>query len=85
MNDPTVILHSSIDTSDPLDSKELKELNNKEGLSIVENYEAVMGYIIHSYIEYLISLRNMCETYSTMDKVKLNNNIWDIYKRYRKE
>lgn len=79
---PSVIVYKQLKTDDVLGLKDIQSING--GMVVLEKYETILGWMIHTHIEYLISIRNLCTTYNTMDDVKKNNNLWDIYKRYRR-
>jgi hypothetical protein len=40
--------------------------------------------MVHKYIEHMVTIRKLCTTYSTMELVKANGNVWDIYKNHRR-
>lgn len=82
MDTPQVYLHNSIETDDVLKYEGIQK--TEDGMTTTENYENIMGYIIHTYMEHLISLRHLCTTYPTMDAINDNSNLWDIYIKYRR-
>ena len=81
MDTPLVIVHSKVDSDNVLGSDDLK--STQEGIVVTEEYENIMGYMIHKYIEHMVTLRKLCTSYDSMEKVKDNSNVWDIYKRHR--
>ena len=81
MDTPVVLVYSKVESDDVLGSDELK--STKDGIIVREEYETIMGYMVHKYIEHMITLRKLCNSYNTMEKVNDNNNIWDIYKNHR--
>lgn len=81
MDTPIVLVYSKVDSDNVLGSNDLK--STKEGIIVTEEYENIMGYIVHKYIEHMVTLRKLCTSYDTMEKVNANSNVWDIYKRHR--
>lgn len=82
MDKPIVLSYGKVESEDVLGTDDLKAAG--DGIVVSENYEAIMGYMVHKYIEHMVTVRKLCTTYSTMDLVKANNNVWDIYKRHRR-
>jgi hypothetical protein len=81
LDKPNILVYENLETDDILNNNELQAVNN--GIVITENYEGVVGYMIHKYIEHILTIRQLCTSYNTMKLVNENNNIWDIYKRNR--
>ncbi len=81
MNKPVVLLHNDIKSDNILDTEELKVVN--DSFVTTENYETIVGYMAHKYIEHMITVRKLCTTYNTMTLIKENSNLWDIYKNHR--
>jgi hypothetical protein len=82
MDMPVVLSYDNVESEDILGTDELK--STEEGILVSENYESIMGYMVHKYIEHMVTIRKLCTTYSTMELVKANGNVWDIYKRHRR-
>jgi hypothetical protein len=82
MDKPVVISYDKVKSEDVLGTDEIKA--TKDGIVVSENYEAIMGYMVHKYIEHMVTIRKLCTTYSTMKLVEENGNVWDIYKRHRR-
>lgn len=81
MDTPLVLIHDKVDAENVLGTDQLQAVDG--GILITENYESIMGLIIHKYIEHMLTIRKLCESYSTMELVKSNNNIWEIYRQHR--
>jgi hypothetical protein len=81
MDRPVVLSYDNVESKDVLGTDELK--STEDGIVVSENYEAIMGYMVHKYIEHMVTIRKLCTTYNTMELVNANNNVWDIYKRHR--
>lgn len=73
----TILLHTKIDTDNILNYNELKRTKN--GMFSVENSDRVLGSYISKYIKYNNTIIQLCRTYSTMDLINKNKNLWDIY------
>lgn len=82
MDKPVVLSYDKVESEDVLGTDELKATG--DGIVVSENYEAIMGYMVHKYIEHMVTIRKLCTTYSTMELVKANGNVWDIYRRHRR-
>ena len=82
MDKPVVLSYDKVESENVLGTDELKA--TEDGIVVSENYEAIMGYMVHKYIEHMVTIRKLCTSYSTIELVKENGNIWDIYKRHRK-
>jgi hypothetical protein len=80
-DEPSVLVHNEVEAKDYLDTDELQATD--DGIVITENYETVVGYMIHKYLEHMVTIRQLCTTYNTIDIVNENSNIWNIYKRHR--
>jgi hypothetical protein len=83
LNTLTIINHTDIKTEDPLEYKELQVLKKTNQLVSDEDYDMIISSIIHEHIEYFHSIYKLAEVYNTMDIVKKNNNLWDIYIKHR--
>jgi hypothetical protein len=81
MDKPVILSYNKVDSDNVLGTEELKSTD--DGILVSENYESIMGYMVHKYIEHLLTIRKLCTTYSTMELVEENSNLWDIYKRHR--
>ena len=82
MDEPVVLSYEKVESDDVLGTDELKATG--DGIVVTENYETIMGYMVHKYIEHMVTIRKLCTTYNTMELVNENSNVWDIYKRHRK-
>lgn len=80
---PAAILFKSPETKNILGTEDIQRTG--DGISVKESCETVLGYMIYLHIEHLISIRNLCATYNTMDEITKNNNLWDIYKKHRRD
>lgn len=87
-SDSCVILYKEVGLKNILGNREIQKLDNTKtqdgGLFLVENYVPIFGKIIYDYIEKLITIRELCTTYNTMEKIKKNNNLWTIYSSNKK-
>jgi hypothetical protein len=77
----SMLVHKKLSSENILDTEELQTVEH--GLYIKENYLAVMGHILQTRIEFLNTVKCLCDIYKTMDDVKNNNNIWAIYKMHK--
>jgi hypothetical protein len=77
-NDPSVLLHINVKSDDILDYPELQAVGDS-GIKTTESYEAIMGHIIHLNKEFYITMSELCNTYNTLELIKKNNNLWDIF------
>lgn len=83
IDSPNIFVYSGIKKEDPLKSTDIQQDSN-QNLITTENYENIMGYIIQLYIELMQNIRELCTTYSTMELIYDNSNLWDIYNSQRK-
>jgi hypothetical protein len=81
MDRPVVLSYDTVESEDVLGTDELK--STADGIVVSENYETIMGYMVHKYIEHMVTIRKLCTTYSTMELVDANDNVWGIYRRHR--
>jgi hypothetical protein len=87
LGQPDVLVHKKVNTEDVLGTTELMGVEGKtaeESLVTSEEFVGVVGKIISDKIRHLQTIRHLCTTYYSMEEIKKNNNIWDIYKRYRR-
>lgn len=61
----------------------IKKTNKKE-LYVSETFEVVMGHILTIFEKYLDTIDGLCNIYSTMDIVKKNKSIWNIYNQAKR-
>lgn len=78
----TFVLHKKVAAEDILGSSRIMLSN--EGIVVSDNYESVMAGLIYLYVEHLMMIRQLCEAYDTMDAVRANQNLWNIYKSHRR-
>lgn len=78
---PVAAVYNTVDSKDLLNHQELQRTPG--GIITTEGYETIVGYMIHIHIEHQIMIRQLCTTYNTMELVKKNGNLWDIYTRNR--
>jgi hypothetical protein len=50
---------------------------------VTEGYEIIFSSFVANYIQYMEVIYNLTETYNTMQLVKKNNNVWDIYRKHK--
>jgi hypothetical protein len=78
---PIVLIHDKVESENILGTEELQETT--DGIVITETYDGVVGYFIHTYLEHILLIRQLCISYNTMDLVNNNSNVWEIYKKHR--
>ena len=78
-----VLVHGSVGAKNILGFGGVKDMGG--GVEVAEEFEAVFGCVVHRHREKLIALRQLCVVYNTMGVVRENSNLWEIYKRHRRE
>ena len=82
VGDAVVLVHKSVNSNNLLGFEGIKDTS--DGIEVVETFDSVFGYVVHRHREKMVALRQLCVTYSTMEMVRENSNIWEIYKRHRR-
>lgn len=76
-----IAVYNELKTEDPLSSSELQLAYGNP--VIEESYDNIISMIIHQYIEYIGDILRLSSTYHSMDLIKKNNVLWDIYRKFR--
>ena len=76
--EPAFIVHRETKLANVVNSEQL--MTNDGIIVLEEKFETIACYMIQTYIEYLDTIKNMCDNYKTIEDVKKNNNLWDIYR-----
>lgn len=80
-NESYQIIKYNIDPQNSLESKQIQEFDGS--LVISESYDLIISTFVQYYIEHNNNVSNLASTYNTMDIIKKNNVLWDIYRNYR--
>lgn len=80
--EPTFITHKETRLNNVVNSEQL--MTSDGTMVLEESFETIACYMIQTYIEYLDTIKNLCSNYKTMEDVKKNNNLWDIYRNNRR-